>query len=94
MQNRNLNLGTFRHCTCFFAFQTGESAEIKSIQSTSSSERIHGYLGDSESSASLSSLHVSVADCRTENTFEEQRKTPESKCREETNICQTTGKIQ
>lgn len=78
----------------FFSFQTGETAEKKSITSTSSSEEIHGYLGDGESSTSLSSLHLLDVECCTETTFEDQQTTWESMCGEELNSCQSTGRRQ
>ena len=73
-----------------FSFQTGETAEKKSIPSTSSFEKIQGYLGDGESSTSLSSLHF----LNVEDTFEDQQTTPESMSGEEPDTCQTTGKRQ
>ena len=76
----------------FFSFKTGETAEKKSIPSTSSSEQIQGYLGDGESSTSLLSLHLSDVDGCTENTFEDQQTTQESMCGEEPDTYQSTGK--
>ena len=61
----------------FFSFQTGHTAEKKRIPSTSSSEQIQGYLGDGESSTSLSSLHLLDVEGCTERTFEDQQTTQE-----------------
>ena len=61
----------------FFSFQTGHTAEKKRIPSTSSSEQIQGYLGDGESSTSLSSLHLLDIEGCTESTFEDQLTTQE-----------------
>lgn len=70
-----------------FYFQVDESVEKCSIQSTDSSERLHGYLGDGENSTSLSSLHVSVSESCYEDKFEEQQVVTELQGREESDIC-------
>ena len=53
-----------------------------------------GYLGDGESSTSLSSLHLLDVEGCTERTFEDQQTTQESMCGEEPNTCQSAGKGQ
>lgn len=75
----------------FFSFKTGETAEKKSIPSTSSSEQIQGYLEDGESFTTPLSLHLSDVEGCAQSTFEDQQTTQESMYGEESNTCQSTG---
>lgn len=73
------------------SFEVGETAEKKSIPSTSSSEHIQGYLGDGESCTSLSSLHLLGVEGCTENIFEDLQTIPESMFGKEPDSRRTTG---